>query len=158
MEMKVNKIDHISVAVKNLEEARKIWEPILGKPNPDDPYVNEHEKIRVARYWLGEVGFETGDFRERHRRRNMTRNGLPGERKTGRHGAIRDRLPALSGQRSARGARRRCLIPFRQRGWLANGTGDGLGVVCVFRVRVDSPPSCLLGGIRNGLGPPWPRG
>ena len=56
--MKVNKIDHICIAVRNLEEARKIWEPILGKPEPDDPYVDELEKIRVARYWLGEVGFE----------------------------------------------------------------------------------------------------
>jgi len=56
--MKVNKIDHICVAVKNLDAARKIWEPILGKPEPDDPYVDEPEKIRVARYWLGEVGFE----------------------------------------------------------------------------------------------------
>jgi len=56
--MKANKIDHICIAVKNLEEARKIWEPILGKPEPDDPYVDEQEKIRVARYWLGEVGFE----------------------------------------------------------------------------------------------------
>ncbi|MEA3358094.1 MAG: VOC family protein [Thermodesulfobacteriota bacterium] len=56
--MKANKIDHICIAVKNLEEARKKWEPILGKPQPDDPYVDELEKIRVARYWLGEVGFE----------------------------------------------------------------------------------------------------
>jgi len=56
--MKVNKIDHICIAVRNLEEARKIWEPILGKSEPDDPYVDEPEKIRVARYWLGEVGFE----------------------------------------------------------------------------------------------------
>ena len=56
--MKVNKIDHICIAVKNLEEARKVWEPILGKPQPDDPYVDEPEKIRVARYWLGGVGFE----------------------------------------------------------------------------------------------------
>lgn len=56
--MKVNKIDHICIAVKNLEEARKIWEPILGKSEPDDAYVDEPEKIRVARYWVGEVGFE----------------------------------------------------------------------------------------------------
>ena len=56
--MKVNKIDHICIAVKNLDEARKQWEPILGKPEPDDPYVDEPEKIRVARYWLGDVGFE----------------------------------------------------------------------------------------------------
>jgi len=56
--MKVNKIDHICIAVKDLDAARKLWEPILGKPQPDDPYVDEPEKIRVARYWLGEVGFE----------------------------------------------------------------------------------------------------
>jgi len=56
--MKVNKLDHICIAVKNLDEARKIWEPILGKPGPDYTYVDELEKIRVARYLLGEVGFE----------------------------------------------------------------------------------------------------
>ena len=56
--MKVNKIDHICIACKNLDEARKIWEPLLGKTGPDDAYVDEREKIRVARYWLGEVGFE----------------------------------------------------------------------------------------------------
>ena len=56
--MKVKKIDHICIAVKNLDEARKIWEPVLGKSEPDDPYVDEPEKIRVARYWVGEVGFE----------------------------------------------------------------------------------------------------
>ena len=56
--MKVNKIDHICIAVRNLDEARKIWEPILGKSEPDDPYVDEPEKIRVARYWVGDLGFE----------------------------------------------------------------------------------------------------
>jgi methylmalonyl-CoA/ethylmalonyl-CoA epimerase len=56
--MKVNKIDHICIAVKDLEAAKKIWEPILGKTKPDDSYVDELEKIKVARYWLGEVGFE----------------------------------------------------------------------------------------------------
>ena len=56
--MKVNKIDHICIAVKDLEAARRVWEPILGKSNPDDSYIDEPEKIRVARYWLGEVGFE----------------------------------------------------------------------------------------------------
>jgi methylmalonyl-CoA/ethylmalonyl-CoA epimerase len=64
--MKINKIDHICIAVKNLDEARKKWEPILGKSEPDDPYVDEASKIRVARYILGDVGFElmedlTGD-------------------------------------------------------------------------------------------------
>jgi methylmalonyl-CoA/ethylmalonyl-CoA epimerase len=56
--MKVNKIDHLCIAVKNLDEARKVWEPILGKSEPDDAYIDEPEKIKVARYWLGGVGFE----------------------------------------------------------------------------------------------------
>lgn len=56
--MKINKIDHICIAVKDLDAARKIWEPVLGKSEPDDAYIDEPEKIRVARYWLGEVGFE----------------------------------------------------------------------------------------------------
>ena len=56
--MKVNKIDHICIAVKKLEDAKKIWEPLLGKSKPDDAYVDELEKINVARYWVGEVGFE----------------------------------------------------------------------------------------------------
>jgi methylmalonyl-CoA/ethylmalonyl-CoA epimerase len=56
--MKVNKVDHICIAVKDLEAARKIWEPVLGKSGPDDAYVDDSEKIRVARYWLGELGFE----------------------------------------------------------------------------------------------------
>lgn len=58
MTVKTNKIDHISIAVKNLDGARKVWEPILGKSGPDDSYIDEPEEIRVARYWLGEIGFE----------------------------------------------------------------------------------------------------
>ncbi len=56
--MKINKLDHICIAVRNLEAAKKIWEPILGKNAPDDAYVDEPEKIKVARYWVGGVGFE----------------------------------------------------------------------------------------------------
>jgi methylmalonyl-CoA/ethylmalonyl-CoA epimerase len=56
--MKINKLDHICIAVKNLEEAKKVWEPLLGKTGPDDSYRDELEKIRVARYWIGEIGFE----------------------------------------------------------------------------------------------------
>ena len=56
--MKINKLDHISIAVKKLDQARKVWEPDLGKTGPDDTYIDESEKIRVARYWIGEVGFE----------------------------------------------------------------------------------------------------
>lgn len=56
--MNVDKIDHICIAVKNVGAAMKIWEPVLGKSKPDDQYVDEGEKIKVARYWVGEVGFE----------------------------------------------------------------------------------------------------
>ena len=56
--MEINKIDHICIAVKNLEQAKKIWEPMLGKDAPDMAYVDESEKINVARYMVGEVGFE----------------------------------------------------------------------------------------------------
>jgi methylmalonyl-CoA/ethylmalonyl-CoA epimerase len=56
--MEINKIDHISIAVRDLEAAKKVWEPILGKHEPDDSYIDEPEQIRVARYWLGGVGFE----------------------------------------------------------------------------------------------------
>jgi methylmalonyl-CoA/ethylmalonyl-CoA epimerase len=31
---------------------------MLGKSGPDDAYIDEPEKINVARYWVGEVGFE----------------------------------------------------------------------------------------------------
>lgn len=56
--MRINKIDHISVAVRDLDGARKVWEPIIGKSEPDDSYIDGPEQIRVARYWLGGVGFE----------------------------------------------------------------------------------------------------
>jgi methylmalonyl-CoA/ethylmalonyl-CoA epimerase len=56
--MKINKIDHLCIAVKDLAQARKHWEPLLGKDAPDDEYVDEPEKIHVARYWVGGVGFE----------------------------------------------------------------------------------------------------
>lgn len=56
--MESKKIDHICIAVKDLDAARRVWEPILGKAEPDDPYIDEPEHIRVARYWLAGVGFE----------------------------------------------------------------------------------------------------
>jgi methylmalonyl-CoA/ethylmalonyl-CoA epimerase len=56
--MKSKQVDHICIAVKDLDAARKVWEPILGKSEPDDPYIDEPEQIRVARYWLAGVGFE----------------------------------------------------------------------------------------------------
>jgi methylmalonyl-CoA/ethylmalonyl-CoA epimerase len=56
--MKLNRIDHICIAVRDLNAARKVWEPLLGKSAPDDPYEDDLEQIRVARYRIGEVGFE----------------------------------------------------------------------------------------------------
>lgn len=56
--MKTNKLDHLSIAVKSIEQARAVWEPVLGKDAPDDSYVDQPEKIKVARYWVGGVGFE----------------------------------------------------------------------------------------------------
>jgi methylmalonyl-CoA/ethylmalonyl-CoA epimerase len=38
--MKTNKIDHICIAVKDLNAARKVWEPIMGRLEPDDPYID----------------------------------------------------------------------------------------------------------------------
>lgn len=56
--MNIKKMDHICIAVKDLNEARGKWEPLFGKTQPDDAYEDELEKIRVARYYIGEVGFE----------------------------------------------------------------------------------------------------
>ena len=56
--MEVDKIDHICIAVKDIDEARKTWEPVLGKNQPDECYEDAAEQIRVARYYIGEVGLE----------------------------------------------------------------------------------------------------
>lgn len=56
--MKTNRIDHISIAVKNIDDAQKVWGPVLGKLKPDVEYIDDSEKIKVARYYLGDVGFE----------------------------------------------------------------------------------------------------
>lgn len=56
--MKTNGIDHICIAVKSIAQARKVWEPLFGKSRPDVEYTDDLEKIKVARYYLGDVGFE----------------------------------------------------------------------------------------------------
>lgn len=56
--MGIKKVDHISIAVKNLDQARETWEPVLGKLKPDEVYEDSNEQIRVARYYIGEVGIE----------------------------------------------------------------------------------------------------
>jgi len=64
--MNINRVDHICVAVKDLEAAQRAWEPVLGKTGPDETYVDEVAKVRVARYMIGQTGLElmedtTGD-------------------------------------------------------------------------------------------------
>ncbi len=55
--MKAMRIDHISLAVKDLSKAREAYEKVLGL-ELDSTYVSEREKIRVARYYLGDVALE----------------------------------------------------------------------------------------------------
>lgn len=54
----INRVDHICVAVRDLEKAMKRWGPFLGKTKPDLEYTHDEEAIKVARYYVGEVGFE----------------------------------------------------------------------------------------------------
>ncbi len=56
--MKTDRIDHICIAVRSIEQAKTVWEPLFGKTEPDVEYVDPLEKIKVARYYLGDVGFE----------------------------------------------------------------------------------------------------
>ncbi len=55
--MKLRSIDHICIAVKDLEKARQVYEEDLGL-ELHTTYVAESEKIRVARYYVGEVALE----------------------------------------------------------------------------------------------------
>lgn len=54
----IEKIDHICVAVRDLEQAKAVWGPFLGKDAPDLEYRHDPEAIDVARYYVGEVGYE----------------------------------------------------------------------------------------------------
>jgi methylmalonyl-CoA/ethylmalonyl-CoA epimerase len=54
----ITQIDHICIAVRDLPKAMKKWEPLLGKEKPDLEYTHAGEAIQVARYYVGEVGFE----------------------------------------------------------------------------------------------------
>jgi methylmalonyl-CoA/ethylmalonyl-CoA epimerase len=55
--VKIEKIDHICFAVKDLEKTRKIYEENFGLV-PTVEYVAESESIKVARYYIGEVAVE----------------------------------------------------------------------------------------------------
>ena len=55
--MKIEKVDHISFAVKDLEKVKRIYKEDFGLI-PTVEYIAESEKIKVARYVIGEVGVE----------------------------------------------------------------------------------------------------
>ncbi|MGA9751155.1 MAG: VOC family protein [Acidobacteriota bacterium] len=55
--MKVKEIDHICFAVRSVDEARKVYEGIMGL-EPACEYIAEEESIRVIRYYVGTVAVE----------------------------------------------------------------------------------------------------
>lgn len=55
--MKITEIDHICFAVRNLDEARKTYEDILGL-KPSCMYESAEESIKVIRYYVGNVAVE----------------------------------------------------------------------------------------------------
>jgi methylmalonyl-CoA/ethylmalonyl-CoA epimerase len=55
--MKLLGIDHLCFAVKDLERARRIYEQDLGL-ELHSTYTAESERIRVARYYVGDVALE----------------------------------------------------------------------------------------------------
>ena len=55
--MEIKKIDHICFAVKNLEETKRAYREDFGLI-PKYEYIAESEKIKVARYAIGEVAVE----------------------------------------------------------------------------------------------------
>lgn len=55
--MKIEKIDHICFAVEDLENTKKLYLEHFGLI-PTCEYVAESEKIKVARYYIGEVAVE----------------------------------------------------------------------------------------------------
>ena len=55
--MKLQAIDHLCFAVRDLDEARRRYEQDLGC-ELDGLYVSQSEMIRVARYYVGEVALE----------------------------------------------------------------------------------------------------
>ena len=55
--MKIEKIDHICFAVKDFGETKRAYREDFGLI-PSHEYVAESEKIKVARYSIGEVAVE----------------------------------------------------------------------------------------------------
>ncbi len=42
--IEINKTDHISIVVRDLDQARRIWEPVLGKPGRMMPTLMSRKK------------------------------------------------------------------------------------------------------------------
>jgi methylmalonyl-CoA/ethylmalonyl-CoA epimerase len=55
--VKVKAIDHLCIAVRDVDKARQVYEEDLGL-ELDGLYVAESEKIKVARYYVGDVALE----------------------------------------------------------------------------------------------------
>ncbi|KAB3532389.1 methylmalonyl-CoA epimerase [Alkaliphilus pronyensis] len=55
--MKVNKLDHVGIAVKNLDEALKFYQDVLGLECVDTEIVEE-QKVRVAFLPVGDTEVE----------------------------------------------------------------------------------------------------
>lgn len=55
--MKLDKIDHICIAVKDVKKAAEIYSRTFDL-EPIDRYIDENEKINVVRFLIGEVAFE----------------------------------------------------------------------------------------------------
>jgi len=57
--MKIEKIDHISFAVKDLEQTKRVYREDFGLIQRIS-ILAESEKIKVARYVIGEVAVSYG--------------------------------------------------------------------------------------------------
>ncbi|MCL2336510.1 MAG: VOC family protein [Firmicutes bacterium] len=55
--MKLERIDHICIAVKDVKKAEEVYSKAFDIKGMDY-YVDENEKINVVRFMIGEVGFE----------------------------------------------------------------------------------------------------
>ncbi|OPX88002.1 MAG: Glyoxalase/Bleomycin resistance protein/Dioxygenase superfamily protein [Pelotomaculum sp. PtaB.Bin104] len=55
--MKLEKIDHICIAVKDVKKAEEAYARAFDL-EAIDHYVEENEKIKVARFMIGDVAFE----------------------------------------------------------------------------------------------------
>lgn len=56
--MKINRVDHIGIAVPNLQEAKKFYEEVLGIKITKEDEVIEDQKVKVSFVPCGEVELE----------------------------------------------------------------------------------------------------